>query len=213
VGSGRISVRVTWGLVAGRLAGMDPRNVLLGCGDVRWVFPILAEVAELDAVCHALAAADELIFCVGQVLGARPDAEIGGVPMNRFYYQRLGPEPDYPVSILIAEGGSDTISVSVLCLPGDPDKGTRRSAPLLEPGPPWWVDAAISVSCDSDPMTCAGHDISTWSGMLQQNPVAAAEEVMAAAAWLRDLVANETEESLRARDPNRGHTPVPRRRD
>jgi hypothetical protein len=33
---------------------------------------------------------------------------------------------------------------------------------------------------------------------------------MEAAAWLCDLAATETEESLRMRDLTRGHTPVPR---
>jgi hypothetical protein len=195
------------------LVGVDLRSVALPTGDVRWVFPSLAEEAELNAVRQALVAADDIVYRVGQVLGARSDAEIGGVPINRFYYQRLGPEPDLPVTVLVAEGGSDQIEVCVLCAPGDVGQPMRRPVPYRRPGPPWLVEAWVSVSCESDPSACGSHVVCLWPGELQDHPVATALEVQMAAAWLLELVTHETEISLRARDSRRGHLPLPQHRD
>lgn len=55
------------------------------------------------------------MFRVGQRLGARPDAQLWGVTLNRFHYQRLGPDPEFSVTILVGEGGADPVWVDVLC--------------------------------------------------------------------------------------------------
>jgi hypothetical protein len=187
---------------------VDTRNIPLPKGEIRWVFPNLADTTESEAVRQALLDADATLHRVGRVLGADADHEVLGIPMNRIYFQRLGPEPDYPVTVLMAEGGSDQVEVFVLCTPGDAERPSRRPGQHRRPGPPWLVDAGISVSCDSG--TCAGHPVSHWSGVLRDDPVATASDVRAAAAWLLDQVTQESEMSLRARDPLRGHDPQQR---
>lgn len=102
---------------------------------------------------------------------------VKGVPLNRLYYQRLGPEPELPVTVLLAEGGSDQIFVSVVCAPAG-------NAPYLRPGPPWQVNTTISISCDSDPKSCTGHEIDTRTGRPVGSAIEAAAEVLAATEWL-----------------------------
>jgi hypothetical protein len=142
----------------------------------------------------------------GQRLGAHPDAQLWGVPLNRFRYQRLGPEPEFPVTVLAGEGGSDQIWVDVLCTPAG-------SGPYHRPGPPWQVHTTISLSCDSDPTGCGGHQVDAQTSPPVETPLGAATEVQAATAWLLQRLADETEDSLRKHDPNRMHPPAPRRRD
>jgi hypothetical protein len=185
---------------------MISREVPLPLGEIRWLFPALADRTERQRVQQLLNAADEALYRLGQRLGARPDARLWGVALNRFYYQRLGPEPDFPVTILAGEGGSGRIRVDVLCAPAGP-------GPYLHPGPPWQVDTTVSLRCDSDSAGCGGHQVDTRTSPLAETPVAAATEVQAATAWLLQRLANETEDSLRRHDPDRGHAPAARHRD
>jgi len=182
------------------------RDIPLPLGEVGWLFPALADRAEHDRVRQHLQAADETLFRLGQRLGARPDAQLWGVPLNRFRYQRLGPEPEFPVTVLAGEGGSDPIWVDVLCAPAG-------SMPYHRPGPPWQVRTTISLSCDSDPTGCSGHQVHTQTSPPVETPLEAATEVQAATTWLLQRLADETEDSLRKHDPNRRHPPTPRRRD
>lgn len=185
---------------------MTSRDIALPLGEVGWLFPALADRTEHDRIRQLLQVADETLFGLGQRLGARPDAQLWGVPLNRFRYQRLGPEPEFPVTILVGEGGSDQIWVDVLCAPA-------RSGPYLRPGPPWQVHTTISLSCDSDPTGCGLHQVDAQTSPPVETPLGAATEVQAATAWLLQRLADETEDSLRKHDPNRRHPPEPRRHD
>jgi hypothetical protein len=190
----------------GRLSTAQFRDVTLSLGDVRWLFPALTDRTEHDQVGQVLRAADRTLFDLGQRLGARPDAQIGGVPLNRLLYQRLGPEPDFPVTILVSEGGSEEIWVEILCTPAG-------SGPYLRPGPPWQTTATILLGCDSDPSNCAGHSIDVWASRPVESPLAASSAVMAATEWLRQRLSSVTAESLRSQDPQLGHPPAPPHRD
>lgn len=185
---------------------MTSRDIPLPLGEVGWLFPALTDRTEHDRVRQLLHAADESLFRLGQRLGARPDAQLWGVPLNRFRYQRLGPEPEFPVTVLAGEGGSDQISVDVLCAPAG-------SGPYHRPGPPWQVHTTISLSCDSDPTGCGGHPVDAKTSPPVETPLGAATEVQTATAWLLQRLADETDDSLRKHDPKRRHPPAPRRRD
>jgi hypothetical protein len=182
------------------------RDIPLPQGEIGWLFPARADRTECDHIRHLLEAADETLFRLGQRLGARPDAKLWGVPLNRFRYQRLGPEPEFPVTVLVGEGGSDQIWLDVLCAPAG-------SGPYQHPGPPWQVHTTISLVCDSDPTGCGGHEIAARTSPHVETPLGAATEVQAATAWLLERLAHETEDTLRKHDPNHRHPPVPRRRD
>ncbi|MFB9179391.1 hypothetical protein ACFFX1_14735 [Dactylosporangium sucinum] len=185
---------------------MTSRYIPLALGEVGWLFPALTERTEHDRVRELLQAADETLYRLGQQLGARPDAQLWGVPLHRFHYQRLGPEPEFPVTILAGEGGADQIWVDILCAP-------VGRGPYHRPGPPWQVHTTISLSCDSHPTICGVHQVDARTGPPVETPIEAATEVQAAAAWLLQRLAAETADSLRKHDPNRGHPPPPRRRD
>ncbi|MEU8419578.1 hypothetical protein AB0C15_01715 [Micromonospora sp. NPDC048835] len=185
---------------------MTSRNIPLPLGEPGWLFPALADRGERDAVRQLLRSADETLFRVGQRLGARPDAQLWGVTLNRLHYQRLGPEPEFSVTILVGEGGADDIWVDVLCAPAG-------SAPYHRPGPPWQVHTTISLSCDSDPIGCGVHQIDARTSPPVETPLGAATEVHAATEWLLRRLADESEGSLRQHDPNSGHPPAPRRHD
>lgn len=156
------------------------REVPLPLGEIGWLFPALAHRTEHQRVQHLLQAADEALYRLGQRPGARPDARLWDVPLNRFYYQRLGPEPEFPATILAGEGGSDRTCVDVLCAPAD-------HGPYLRPGPPWQVHATVSLRCDSDSIGCDGHQVDARPGPPVETPVA----------WLLQRLANETEDSQR----------------
>jgi hypothetical protein len=183
------------------------REVPLPLGEIGWLFPTLADHAEHKRVRQLLQAADEALYRLGQRLGAQPDAQLWNVPLNRFYYQRLGPEPEFPVTILAGEGGADQICVDVLLAPAG-------HGPYHRPGPPWQVHTTVFLRCDSDGTGCGlHHQVDTRTSSLFETPIAATTEVQAATAWLLQRLANETEESLRRHDPDRGHPPGPRHRD
>jgi hypothetical protein len=182
------------------------RDVSLPLGEVGWLFPALADRREHDQVRQLVQAADETLYQLGRRLGVRCDAQLWGVPLNRFRYQRLGPEPELPVTILVSEGGSDQIFADVLC-------GPSGGGPYIRPGPPWQVRTTISLCCDSDPIGCRGHVVEARSSPHLATPIEAATEVQAATAWLLRRLLNETEHSLRELDPDRGHPPSPRRHD
>jgi hypothetical protein len=185
---------------------MSSREIPLPLGEIGWLFPALADQMEHQRVQHLLQAADEALYRLGQQLGARPDARLWNVPLNRFYYQRLGPEPEFPSTILAGEGGSGQLRIDVLCTPAG-------CGPYLRPGPPWQVHTTIFLRCDSDSIGCGRHQVDARTSPPVQTPIAAATEVHAATAWLHQRLANQTEDSLRMQDPDREHPPAHRRRD
>jgi hypothetical protein len=186
---------------------MASREVPLPLGEIGWLFPTLADRAEHERVRQLLDAADEVLYRLGQRLGAQPDARLWNVLLNRFYYQRLGPEPDFPITILAGEGGADRICVEVVLTPAG-------LVPFHKPGPPWQIHTTVFLQCDSaDPGCGRGHLVDARTSPLVETPIAAALEVQAATAWLLQRLADETEESLRTHDPDRGHPPTPRRLD
>lgn len=189
---------------------MTARTVPLPVGDVDWLFPTQADGAdraERERVRQLLDAADEDLHGLGQRLGADPDARLWDVSLNRFYYQRLGPEPEFPVTILVGEGGADRICVEVVLAPAGP-------GPFHSPGPPWQIRTTVFLRCDSaDPGCSHGHVVDARTGPPVETPLAAAGEVRAATRWLLNRLAGETEDSLRAHDPDRGHPPTPQRPD
>jgi hypothetical protein len=183
------------------------RVLVLARGDLTWLFPTLTDPAEHNRVRELLEAADDAFYRSGKRLGAQPDAQLWDVPLNRFYYQRLGPGPVPPVAILVGEGGTDRIRTQVLLTPAG-------HGPYLRPGPPWQADARVFLRCDSaDPGCGEGHVVDARTSPPALTPVAAAVEVRAATEWLLRRLANETESSLRAQDPDRGHPPAPQRVD
>jgi hypothetical protein len=188
---------------ADTLSTMDPRNVPLPDGVVGWVFPGVV-AAEAERVAAILTEADDILHRAGQIQGAAADATVGGVPLNRFYYQRLGPEPDFTATVLMAEGGHDLIETFVGCLPG--------GGPIAAPGPPWRVFATITLPCDSDAASWHRHEVLLWEREHAQNPLDAAHQVLAAASWVLDH-ASDTPAALRQLDPLRGHQPLPEHRD
>ena len=176
-------------------------------GETGWLFPSLADETEHQQLGRFLKAADEALYRLGQRLGAPADAQLWDVPLNRFYYSRLGPEPDFPVTILAGEGGHGTICVDVLLAPAG-------HGPYQQPGPPWQVHATIFLRCDGDDPGCGfAHQVDARTSPLVDTPSEAATELQAAIAWLHQRLANETEESLRRHDSDREHPPTPRRRD
>lgn len=180
---------------AGRVTA---RDVVLLDGDVRWLFPTLTDPAEQIRVRDVLQAADDAVYRLGQLLGAPADAQVRGIPLNRLVYQRLGPEPEFPVTVLMAEGGTGQILTDLFCAP--PGPGPYRCS-----GPSWRVDATIALSCDVDPQSCSGHEIDTRFGPIVDTPAEAAAEVQAAAEWLLQRLAHETEQSLLAGDRRLRH--------
>jgi hypothetical protein len=122
-------------------------EVPLPLGEVSWLFSALADRAEHDRVRRLLGSADDAFYRLGQRLGAQPDARLWNVPLNRFYYQRLGSEPVFPVTILVGEGGADQICVDVLLTP-------VGRGPYQRPGPPWQVHTSVFLRCDSPDPGC-----------------------------------------------------------
>jgi hypothetical protein len=182
------------------------RHVPLPQGDICWLFPTLTDTAEQDTVHRILRATDAVVYQVGEGLNARSDASFMGMPLNRLVYSRLGPEPELPVTLLVAEGWSDQICVDVMLAP------VGRN-PFTRPGPPWEVDAMIGVRCDSDPDFCRWHWVEERRVESIGRPMVAATELQLASEWLLQRIREETEQSLRARDPKRGHPPKPRNDD
>ncbi|WP_326557245.1 hypothetical protein [Micromonospora sp. NBC_01796] len=125
--------------------------------------------------------------------------------LNRFRYQRLGPEPEFPVTILTGEGGSNQIWVDVLCAPAG-------SMPYHRPGPPWQVHTTISLSCDSDPTGCGGHQVDAHTSTPIETPLNAATEVHTATEWLlRPSPSVDTRQGPRQQPRRAGkHCPVGR---
>lgn len=186
---------------------MTASRVPLPLGDVGWLLPTLTDPAERNHVTRLLAAADDGLHRLGQRLGAPPDELLWHLPANRFIFVRLGHGPDFPVTILTGEGGSDPIRMDVLLTPPGP-------GPFHRPGPPWQTYATVFLRCDAaDPGCAYSHVVDTRTGPLTQTPTAAAAEVLAATEWLAQRLSGETEASLRRHDPDRGHPPTPRRRD
>jgi hypothetical protein len=186
---------------------MSSREVPLRLGDMAWLFPTLTDPVESDRARRLLDAADEAFHRLGQRLGAQPDGQLWNVPLNRFYYQRLGPEPERRITILVGEGGADPICAELLLTPAG-------LGPYHRPGPPWQTHATVFLRCDSaDPGCSRGHLVDARTGPLVETPVAAAVEVEAATTWLSQRLADETEESLRRQDPDRGHPLTPQRPD
>lgn len=183
------------------------REVPLPLGEIGWLFPSLVDPAGHQRLRQLFQAADEALYRLGQWLGAPANAQLWNVPLNRFYFARLGPEPEFPVTILAGEGGHGQICVDVLLAPAGLGLYHR-------PGPPWQVHTTIFLRCDADDPSCGLlHQVDARTSPLVETPIEAATEVQAATAWLLQRLANETEESLRRHDPERGHPPVPRRRD
>jgi hypothetical protein len=116
---------------------MASRRVPLHQDDVCWLFPKLTDAAEHDVILQILNAADDVVYRVGGRLNVRPDASFMGVPLNRFVYERLGPKPDLPVTILSSAGWSDQICVTATLAP-------MGGNPYTQPGPPWEVEATAA---------------------------------------------------------------------
>jgi hypothetical protein len=191
---------------------MDPRNVPLHDGDSGWLFGALATDEERASITGLLLEADDLVYRAGQAFGDDPDARIADTPLNRFYYQRLGPGPDMPTAVLMAEGGTDPIRTTIVCAPRDP-RHPERGGPILHQGPPWRIDAWITLQCDVDPRTCSGHEVIAWRGASVGSATDAARHIRAAAAWMLEVASSEHVDSLRARDTQRGHAPIAARSD
>jgi hypothetical protein len=179
---------------------VTPREVPLPLGEIGWLFP---DPAEHRRIRQLLQAADDVLHRLGQRLGAPPDAQLWNVALNRFYFQRLGPAPELPITVLMGEGGHGQICVTVLLAPAG-------SAPYYRPGPPWQVDTTIYLRCDAGDAGCGLHQVDARTSPLLDTPIEAATEVRAATAWLSRRLGEETEESLRDHDPGRGHPPMPR---
>lgn len=183
---------------------MDPRNVPLAAGHVSWIFPAILDTAEAARIATTLAEADDTLYRAGQFQGADADASIGGIPLNRFYYQRLGPQPDFTATALMAEGGHGQIETFIGCIPGSGSTAT--------PGPPWRVHAIIDLPCDLDPESWHRHQVLVFEPEPAQTPLDAAHHILAAAVWILNH-AHDTPTALRMIDPHRGHEPIPQRRD
>jgi hypothetical protein len=156
---------------------MAIRHVPLLQGDICWLFPALSDVTEQDEVLRILRAADAVVCQIGDLLNARSNASFMGVPLNRLVYTRLGPEPKFPVTILVSEGWSDQVCVDVMLAPVGRNPYTR-------PGPPWEVDAMIGVRCDTDPDYCRWHWVDERRVEPIGAPVEAATELRSAVKWL-----------------------------
>lgn len=186
---------------------MTSRTVPLPMGEIGWLFPSLVDPARHQQLRRLFQAADEALYRLGQCMGAPTGAQPRDVPLNHLHYLRLGPEPNFPVTILAGEGGHGRICLDVLLSPAG-------LGPYQRPGPPWQVHTRIFLRCGVDDPGCGfAHQVNARTSPLVDTPIEAATELQAAIAWLHQRLANETEESLRRNDADRGHPPTPRRRD
>ena len=175
----------------------DRRNVALAEGDVNWLFPTLTESTEHRQVSRTLHAADAAHQRLALQLASGTNTDTDALSLLGLTYQRLGPSPAFPCTVLMAERGTRWLSTFLICTPAG-------HGPFTHPGPPWQVTSTVTVKCDSDPRGCAGHEVDVRIGEPILTPLAAGTEIRAAVEWLRVRLAGQDEKSIRAQDPQRG---------
>lgn len=130
-------------------------------GDLRWVFPHLAEV---DRVLDVLCTATALVERLATHLGGR-----GGLAFDHL--------PGAPYAGLSGAARTEELTFEVrLSLPRDPHGGA------VSPPPPWRVDGEISIRCDAI-RDCGRHEIETLESEYG-TPAETAAGVLAVAGWL-----------------------------
>ena len=155
-------------------------------GDLRWVFPQLADPAEVFEV---LLSADAQLRRLADQLGVRPGWTGSGLE-----YYRLAHVTDIA-------GFAETVDVSFTVELWSP----RTELPEAPPGgPPWEVDAAISVRCDAR-LDCGAHTIEELPQAQYASPLEAASGVLDAARWLREQGAAKPPTWWRERDRHSRH--------
>jgi len=186
--------------------GREGRRVPLTEGSASWLFPALADPGDVAAVVGELHAADQLLGRLGDLLCLHSGEQRWGPVFNRLLYYRLGPTPQLPVTELISEGWSGDLSVT-----------GRLWAPRAQAegitAPPWKAEVLIEVACDADPSGCGWHLVDQWAGEPTEIPLRAARDMQVAAEWAVQLLTTQSVQSLRARDPRRGHPVASKRRD
>jgi hypothetical protein len=166
---------------AATLAGVEV--IPLADGDLRWLFPDLAERTQVEAV---LTRAAECVERLAGRLGRR-----AGWTGNGLEFFRLPDRPDAGL-VGIAEA-ADVSFVAELWWPRDP----------VVP-PPWLVDAEISVHCDA-PVDCGTHTVESLPESTHETPLAAANALLAAVEWLLRRGTEEQLDYWRLHDPDSRH--------
>lgn len=143
------------------------RSIPFSEGELRWVFP---DLADHDEVHMLLVSVDEQIRQLAAFFGSRP-----GWTGHGLEYSQYNIRADL-------QGFVEPFDVSFLI--------ELDSAPALaqgsdDYGPPWEVDASISVRCDAV-QDCGMHALERFNSSEKQHatPVAAARDLVAATAWL-----------------------------
>jgi hypothetical protein len=150
----------------------------LADGDLRWVFPELADESRVrDVLRQAAARVEEL----ADHLGVRPSWTGSGLEFIRL--------PGQEAATLF--GCAETTDVSLV-------------AELSKASGEWVVDAEISVRCDGA-ADCGTHGIETRPGSAHATAVDAANGLLTATTWLLHRGIEEPPGSWRRRDTRSGH--------
>jgi hypothetical protein len=180
----------------------DRRHVRIEDGRLAWMFPEIASQAGRDEIGALLRAADKLLLTIGHLLPTPTQGPVWSSAYRLTYY-RLGPEPDYPVTDLFAEGWSDDLHILVRTW------SDHSLAPGRRAGPPWCVSARLALTCDVDPRGCAGHVVDEWDRTGIDLPVEAVGQTLAAARWVHEVISAESVARMRLRDRQRAHPVQP----
>ena len=164
-------------------------------GDVRWVFP---DLAEPGVVRDALSEADARMRSLADHLGVRAGRSGGGLEYHR--------EQGYVLAgVFGLVEASGVMFTADLCFP-------RRCLWDLRWGPPWQVEAQVMVWCeapeDDRGDDCGGEFVAEWTARSYDDPAEAADGLVQAAAWLFGQGVGEELSVWRTRGMHCRHSPV-----
>jgi hypothetical protein len=165
---------------------MAVKAIPLANGDLHWVFPQLADPAEVFEV---LLRADAQLRRLADQLGVRPGWTGSGLEYRRHEH------------VTDIAGFAETVDVSFGVELWSPRTELLEAPPS---GPPWEVDAAISVRCDGR-LDCGMHTIEELPQAQYALPLEAASGVLDAAMWLRERGAAKPLRWWRERDRHSRH--------
>ena len=175
-----------WSGALGQVTLVKVETIPLVEGDLRWVFPQLADPAE---VLEVLLRADARMRRLADHLGVRPGWTGSGLEFWRY---------EHVTDIAgFAERGDVSFGLELWFPRTELLKAPRR-------GPPWEVDAEISVRCNAR-RDCGSHTIEELPETQYASPIAAAGGVLAAATWLLERGSAAPLSWWRERDRRSGH--------
>jgi hypothetical protein len=160
-------------------------TIPLAEGDLRWVFPELANSAE---VLDVLRQADAQMRRLADHLGVRPSWTGSGVEFHR-------------------QGGSWASLFGCAEVDGAASFAGELSRVVTDDGlsrSAWEVDGVIAVRCDAR-IDCGMHTIEERAARRHDSPLGAANDLLVVMTWLLERGVAEPVSSWRRRDRRSGH--------